>query len=181
MDFDGVLDSFDFDDLNFYFDLNANIDCCPGSVRPTRVMAESLSKGLVSRTNDDGVECKSVQFSTGDLKIAVTSCPGDARPIRFMAESSSKQILSKQTWRAVALGGRLGPLPWIRQEVQVCASQRSQRKIFRLQLLAFVISRTLHLRDRTFLRTWCLECQNLLQLQKRHRIHQFQNRRRIIY
>ena len=40
-------DIFDFDDLNFYFDPNANIDCCPGDVRSTRSMAESLSKVLV--------------------------------------------------------------------------------------------------------------------------------------
>ena len=42
LDCNGMRDNLDFDDLSFYFDLNANIDCCPGDVRPTRIMAECL-------------------------------------------------------------------------------------------------------------------------------------------
>ena len=49
LDFDGVPDHLDFADLNFYFDPNANIVCCPGSVRTTCVMAESLSNKAPKR------------------------------------------------------------------------------------------------------------------------------------
>ena len=40
LDCNVIIDNFDFDGLNFYFDPNTNTDCCPGDVRPTRIMAE---------------------------------------------------------------------------------------------------------------------------------------------
>ena len=46
-----MLDNLYFDNSNFDLDLNTSIGCCPGDVRPTRIMAESLSKILVQENS----------------------------------------------------------------------------------------------------------------------------------